>query len=106
MQKKTRPRYPRDYRERAAQLTHSQTIEEVAEELGVSKTSVVRWRAEFGISGTRRREGALDLSPRDMKNRLLELEREVAQLKKEKKLAEMEREILKKATVFFAKENG
>ena len=104
MQKKRRPRYTREFKERAVQLSAKKTVQEVAKELGISTSSVVNWRAKFGESPTRTTSGSLSM--RDMKNLLAELQRENEMLKKEKKLAEMEREILKKATVFFAKENG
>ena len=104
MQKKRRPRYSREFKERAVQLSSTKSVDEVAKELGLSTSSIIRWRAEFGESPTRRTSGSL--SAREMQRRLAELERENEMLKKEKKIAEMEREILKKATAFFARENG
>ncbi len=104
MQKKRRPRYTREFKERAVELSTKKPVQEVADELGVSTSSIVKWRAQLGESPTRATKGSL--STREMKNLLVELQRENEMLKKEKKLAEMEREILKKATVFFAKENG
>ena len=46
------------------------------------------------------------MTAREMKNLIEEQQQRIDELEKEKKLAEMEREILKKATVFFARENG
>ena len=102
MQKRRRPRYNREFKERAVQLTAKKTVKEVAEELGIAATSLVRWRAELGQSPTRKTKGSL--TSREMQQRLLELERENEMLRKEKKVAEMEREILKKAAAFFAEE--
>ena len=104
MQKKRRPRYQEDFKKRAVELSAEKTVQEVADELDVSPGSIVKWRAEFGVSPTRKTDTSL--SSREMRNLISELRRENEMLKKEKKLAEMEREILKKATVFFAKENG
>lgn len=104
MQKKRRPRYTREFKERAVQLSAEKTVQQVAEELGVSPGSIVKWRAEFGSSPTRSTSNSKSM--REMKNLVADLQRENEMLKKEKKLAEMEREILKKATVFFARENG
>jgi transposase len=104
MQKKRRPRYTREFKERAVQLSAEKTVKQVADELDVSTASIVKWRAEFGSSSTRNTSGSL--STREMRNLISELQRENEMLKKEKTLAEMEREILKKSTVFFARENG
>ena len=103
MQKKKRPTYSREFRQRAVELSSEKSVQEVASELGISTSSIIRWRAELGESPVRKTKGSL--TAREMKQRLAELEKENAMLKKEKKMAEMEREILKKATVFFAKEN-
>lgn len=46
------------------------------------------------------------MSAREMKNLVAEQQRKIQQLEKEKKIAETERDILKKATAFFARENG
>lgn len=104
MQKKRSPRYGKEFKERAVQLSAEKTVQQVADDLGVSTASIVKWRAKFGSSPTRKTNGSL--STRELKNVVAELQKEVDMLKKEKKLAEMEREILKKATVFFARENG
>ena len=104
MQKKRSPRYGKEFKERAVQLSAEKTVQQVAEDLGVSTASIVKWRAKLGSSPTRNTNGSL--STRELKNAVAELQKEVDMLKKEKKLAEMEREILKKATVFFARENG
>lgn len=104
MKKRKRPIYTAEFKARAVQLSAERNVHDVAEELEISSSSIIRWRGQMGVSPTR---GTSDsLSAREMKNRLDELERENELLKKEKKIAEMERDILKKATAFFARESG
>ena len=104
MQKKRRPKYSKEFQERAVELSRIQGVAKVAEELGVSPSSVVRWRGEQGESPVRKTSNSM--TAREMKNLIEEQQQRIDELEKEKKLAEMEREILKKATVFFARENG
>ena len=104
MQKKRKPRYTREFKERAVQLSAERGIETVARELDISRSSIVRWRAQLGESALR--ESSDSMTPREMKNLLIEQERQIEKLRKEKETAEMERDILKKAAVFFARENG
>ena len=72
---------------------------QVARDLGLSKSVVSRWvqlaQLESPVSPARRPAGAID--PRD---------EELARLRKENVRLRMEREILKKATAFFALENS
>lgn len=103
MQKKRRPRYNSEFKRRAVELSKERGVETVAEELGISTSSVTRWRAQYGESPVRSRDG--NLTAREMKNLLDEQQRRIEQLEKEKKIAEMERDVLKKATAFFAKES-
>ncbi len=67
----------------------------VSRELGLTETAVRRWveQAEIDLGGGP--AGALTTAERE----------ELAQLRKRVKTLEMEREILKKATAFFAKES-
>lgn len=104
MQKKKRPRYSHEFKENAVRLSAARNVAEVAKELEISESTLVRWRGQIGESSVRQTSGSL--TPREMEQRLAQLERENEMLRKEKKIAEMEREILKKATAFFARENG
>lgn len=104
MQKKKRPRYNQEFRENAVRLSTRQNVSDVAKELEISESSLIRWRGQMGESPVR--QASASLTPREMELRLAQLERENEMLRKEKKVAEMEREILKKATAFFARENG
>jgi len=102
---KKRPTYTKEFKERAVQLSveSDQTLEGVAAELGVAPGTLSRWRERQGVSTPR---GADAQALREARAENEELKRRNRQLEREKKLAEMEREILKKAAVFFAREQG
>ena len=68
---------------------------EVARELGVSVSTVCEWVNQAKVDGGKGRPGALTTAE---KNELSELRRRVKRL-------EMEKEILKKAAAFFARES-
>ena len=101
MQKKRRPSYTDEFKRRAVELSREKGVEAVSKELGISLSSVSRWRAEFGKSPVRQ-TGNSKLTAREMKNLMDEQQRRIEQLEKEKKIAEMERDILKKAMGYFA----
>lgn len=65
----------------------------MAKELEISESTLVRWRGQIGESSVR--QTSASLTPREMEQRLAQLERENEILRKEKKIAEMEREVLK-----------
>lgn len=104
MQKKPKIKYTKEFKERAVQLSFEseKKVREVAKELGISVSTLVDWRGKFGVSNPR----SSGTTIRELQKQLEEQQRENQLLRKEKKIAEMERDILKKATVFFAKENG
>jgi transposase len=68
----------------------------VARELDLTETALRRWVEQAEVDAGRGRDGALTSEER---SELVELRREVRTLR-------MERDILKKATAFFAKEQG
>jgi transposase len=76
-------------------LEEEMTQAEVAADLGVSDTSIGRWVAQARVDAGKGPDGALTT---DEKSELRELRRRVRRL-------EMEKEILKKAAAFFAKES-
>ena len=67
----------------------------MARELDLSETAVRRWVAQAEVDSGRGPAGALTTAERE----------ELARLRRQVKTLEMEREILKKATAFFAKES-
>ena len=69
---------------------------QVSRDLEISDNLVRRWRQAFEDDGTLQSE--LDSSP--------SVEAELKRLREENRQLKMERDILKKATVYFAKENG
>jgi transposase len=93
---KKQPAYTEEFRKEAVRLSAQpgRSVGSVAKELGVSATSLVGWRRKY-LRGTAAEEAPPETDPVRELNRL---KREVQQLR-------MEREILKKATAFFAKEN-
>ena len=91
---KTRPAYPPEFRREAVQMLRAgRTPRELAESLGVSQQTLRNWR----------RQDQLDRHERD--DGLTSDEREeLRRLRRENKRLEQEREILKKAAAFFARE--
>lgn len=101
MQKKRQPRYTDEFKQRAVDLSLKKSVREVAMELDIATSSLIRWRAESGHSDARAND---EMTTRQMKTLLAEQQRRIAELEKAKKIAEMERDILKKATAFFARD--
>ena len=94
MERETRRKYTRQFKEEAVKLVTEQGygVREAARNLGINANMLRRWKQEHEAEA----QGmCLQPSERD------ELER----LKREKKRLKMEREILKKAAAFFAKES-
>lgn len=92
---KTRAPYPPEFREEAVRLVHSsgRPIKEIAADLGVSEQTLRNW--VFAAQS----DGAAPEVTLDAKEELRQLRRRV-------KVLEQEREILKKAAAWFAKETG
>ena len=88
-----RRRYSREFREEAVRLVETQDapVKQIAQELGVSYWTLRYWLSEAKDNGAEQPEP-------------LPLEEEVRQLRDEVRRLRLEREILKKATAFFAKE--
>ena len=84
-------KYSREFKEEAVGLVVQQgySVAEAARNLGVNANMLSRWKQEF--------EG---------KGPSVDEKSELARLRKENKRLLMEREILKKAAAFFAKESG
>jgi transposase len=92
MRKRGPQKFTDDFRREAARLAteSDRPWKEVAAELGVSVTTLRTWARTV----PRQKHGP---------GRVLSLEEQVRQLKKENERLREEREILKKATAFFAK---
>ena len=90
-------KYPEEFRRQAAMLVvdGQRPAREVARELGVNHETLHNW-----VDGLKRERAAPGgpISP-DERAELARLRRKVAEL-------ELEKEILKKAAVFFARETG
>ena len=98
MKKKTRRKYAPEFREEAVRLITEQgyTFAEAGRNLGVNPNLISKWKKEIeGVSG-------IELSPANA----VSIQSELKRLRKENKQLRMEREILKKAAAFFAKESG
>jgi transposase len=72
------------------------TIGQVAKDLDLTETALREWVKRADVDAGKGPPGALTTEERD----------ELRELRKQVKRLEMEREILKKAAAFFAKENG
>ena len=97
--KQKRPKYTLEFKKDAAQLVIEKgyTHNQAADSLGISLSALGRWvRAERGpaTSVSAEKKAVLNLTDQT----------ELLRLRKENEQLRMEREILKKAAVFFAKE--
>ena len=93
--KKKRRIYTREFKVEAVGLVSKQrcSLREAAESLGVSANSLRMWKKAFEQEGNNAFPGNGRLSPAD---------EEVRRLLEENRRLRMERDILKKATAFFA----
>lgn len=96
--KRTRKNYTKEFIQDAVQLATEQGYgsTEVARRLGINRSNVTRWVREYRQHTENLSDG--QPSPNELKD-------EIRRLKKENKRLLMEREILKKAAAFFAKES-
>jgi transposase-like protein len=97
MGKQRRRQFTEEFKAKAVDLVRSsgKAIPEVARDLGLVVTSLRNWFAQAQIDAGPGHVGALTSEERQ----------ELAALRKENRILKEEREILKKAAAFFAKEN-
>jgi transposase len=98
-QKRNRQHYTQEFKNDAVKLVVEQgySCNEVGRRLGVNQTNVSRWVRDYRQQNDPPVDGAASRS---------ELESEIKHLRKENQRLQMEREILKKAAAFFAKESN
>ncbi len=96
-EKRKRRSFTKEYKAEVVALIRKsdKSVGAVSRELGLTETAVRRWVEQAEIDSGGGPAGALTTAERE----------ELAQLRKRVKTLEMEREILKKATAFFAKES-
>ena len=94
---KKRRTFTREFKQEAVRLAResSQSIGEIATGLGIWETVLRRWVKQAEIDDGKGPEGALTTAERE----------ELRKLRRENKQLLQEREILKKATAFFAKQS-
>jgi transposase len=90
--------YSKEFKEEAVKLVLEQgvNITQACTELGVSDSALRKWIGSKRVKGAGAFPGSGNFSPEEQKIRDLE---------KKVRVLEMERDILKKATAFFAKES-
>lgn len=84
-----------EFKREAVRLTETsgRTVAQVADDLGVGRSTLTRWKRQHV-------ETELLSGPHD------DTEKELARLRRENELLRQERDLLKKATAFFAKETS
>ena len=94
-EKRKRRHFTPEYKQQVVDLirTSGKSIGEVARELDLTDTAVRAWVKQAAVDRGEGPKGALTTEERD----------ELRKLRQEVKTLRMEREILKKATAFFAK---
>jgi transposase len=91
---KTRPAYPEQFRREATELLRAgRTPRELSESLGVSEQTLRNWRRQDRLDRHERDDG-LTSDERD----------ELRRLRRENQRLTQERDLLKRAAAFFAKE--
>jgi len=95
MGKKNRRNHTKEFKEEAVNLIkeHGYRISEAARDLGIAPNLLGRWKRES--EGSSLEAG-----------NTIHLQSELKSLRNENKCLKLEREILKKAAAFFAKESG
>ena len=95
MTRQARREFTDDFKREAVRLTQTsgRTIFQVADDLGIGRSTLTRWKKQH-------RQADLLSGPHD------DVEMELARLRRENELLRQERDLLKKATAFFARETS
>jgi len=97
MEKRKRRKFTREFKAEAVRLCKvgDRSIGQIGKELDLTETALRAWVKQADVDEAQNPTGALTTSERE----------ELSKLRREVKRLEMEREILKKAAAFFAKES-
>ncbi len=92
---RTRPPYPPEFRQEAVALVHrsSESIAQIAKDLGCSEQTLRSWVSQAAVNAGKK--PGLTTEERE----------ELARLRRRIRTLEEEREILRKAAAFFARES-
>lgn len=84
-----------DFKREAVRLTETsgRTVAQVAVDLGIGKSTLTRWKTQF-------KEADILSGPHD------DVQKELTRLRLENKILRQERDLLKNAAAFFAKETS
>ena len=98
MGRKKRRKFTTEYKAEVVKLVRESDkgIGQLARELGLTESSVRNWVKQADVDAGRGREGALTTEEKEALRRL----------RRDNKRLRMERDILKKATAFFARESS
>jgi transposase len=97
MEKRKRRKFTKEFKAEAVRLCKlgDRSIGQIAKELDLTETALRSWVKQADIDEKQDPAGALTTAERE----------ELVRLRRDVKRLEMEREVLKKATAFFAKES-
>jgi transposase len=98
MERRKRRAFTKEFKAETIRLVveGGQSIPEVARDLDLTESALRAWVRQVEVDAGRGKPGALTTEERE----------ELGRLRREVKTLRLEREILKKAAAFFAKENG
>ena len=95
-----RQKFDKEFKKKAVELSYARgSVSEIADELGIKRALLYRWRKEF----SQYKDNSF---PGKGNPKMTDLERENARLQKELREARMERDILKKAISIFSVSDG
>lgn len=95
-QRRPRRKFTAEFKADVVRLCQSESIVDVARRLDLTETAVRAWVKQAGVDSQGGTPDTLTTTERE----------ELARLRRENKRLTMERDILKKATAFFAKEGS